>query len=489
MAEGIKLISMFTTATIIQVVMEIINLKSRIALLILLSDFCFGFCSAVDTISSTQFIQDPETLVSNGSAFKLGFFTPPNSTNRYLGIWYNTPSLSTVVWVANRDKPFNDSSGNLTISEDGNLEAMNGQKEIVWSSNVSNAAPNSSAQILDSGNLVLRDNRGSITWDSIHHPSHSLLPNARVSTNTRTGEKVVLKSWKSPSDPSTGSFSAGVNPLNIPQIFIWNGSHPYWRSGPWNGQIFIGLPEMNSVYLNGFQVVVDEEGTAYATNTVANSSTLRYYALTPQGTLVEIYRELGKEEWEVTWKSKGSECDNYGTCGPFGICDSGSSPICSCLRGFEPKYMEEWSRGNWTAGCIRKTQLQCEITNSSNQQGKLDGFFRLTTVKVPDIADWSDADEEECREQCLRNCSCLAYSYYERIGCMSWSVNLIDLQKFTRGGADLYIRLVRSELGKSVLVLFTCRYVCLSTFAEWNNPTLKLIKHSVAACIQSSLTC
>ena len=32
---------------------------------------------------------------------------------------------------------------------------------------------------------------------------------------------------------------------------------------------------------------------------------------------------------------------------------------------------------------------------------------------------------------------------------------MIDSQKFTQGGADLYIRLAYSELGKNVLVFFT----------------------------------
>ncbi|KAL6333085.1 hypothetical protein AAG906_028268 [Vitis piasezkii] len=455
--------------------MEIISLKSVIALLLLLSVICFGFCTAIDTMTSTRFIEDPETLVSNGSAFKLGFFSLADSTNRYVGIWYSTPSLSTVIWVANRDKPLNDSSGIVTISEDGNLLVMNGQKEIVWSSNVSNAAANSSAQLLDSGNLVLRDNSGSITWESIQHPSDSLLPKMKISTDTNTGEKVVLTSWKSPSDPSIGSLSAGINPLSIPQLFIWNGSHPYWRSGPWDGQIFIGIPDMNSVFHNGFQVVDDKEGTVYATFTVANSSIFLYYVLTPQGTLVETYREYGKEEWEVTWRSNNSECDVYGTCGAFGICNSGNSPICSCLRGYEPKYIEEWSRGNWTSGCVRKTPLQCERTNSSGQQGKLDGFFRLTTVKVPDFADWSLALEDECREQCLKNCSCMAYSYYSGIGCMSWSGNLIDLQKFTQGGADLYIRLANSELDKkkdmkaiiSVTIVIGTIAIGICTYFSW----------------------
>uniref|UniRef100_F6I2E7 G-type lectin S-receptor-like serine/threonine-protein kinase n=1 Tax=Vitis vinifera TaxID=29760 RepID=F6I2E7_VITVI len=102
--------------------MEIISPKSVIALLLLLSVICFGFGTAIDTMTSTRFIEDPETLVSDGSAFKLGFFSLADSTNRYVGIWYSTPSLSTIIWVANRDKPLNDSSGLVTISEDDPLK-------------------------------------------------------------------------------------------------------------------------------------------------------------------------------------------------------------------------------------------------------------------------------------------------------------------------------------------------------------------------------
>ena len=64
---------------------------------------------------------------------------------------------------------------------------------------------------------------------------------------------------------------------------------------------------MYAVYLNGFQVVDNQEGTVYTTFTVADSSTFWYYALTPNGTILETYRELGKEEWEVSWESKESE--------------------------------------------------------------------------------------------------------------------------------------------------------------------------------------
>ncbi|XP_026384255.1 G-type lectin S-receptor-like serine/threonine-protein kinase B120 [Papaver somniferum] len=47
---------------------------------------------------------------------------------------------------------------------------------------------------------------------------------------------------------------------------------------------------------------------------------------------------------------------------------------------------------------------------------------------------------------CLKNCSCLAYSHDGGIGCMTWGENLVDIQKFTQGGKDLYIRLARSDI-------------------------------------------
>jgi hypothetical protein len=40
----------------------------------------------------------------------------------------------------------------------------------------------------------------------------------------------------------------------------------------------------------------------------------------------------------------------------------------------------------------------------------------------------------------------MAHAYDPSIGCMYWSGNLIDLQKFPYGGVDLFIR-VPAELG------------------------------------------
>ncbi|KAK3014357.1 hypothetical protein RJ639_009079 [Escallonia herrerae] len=283
-----------------------------------------------------------------------------------------------------------------------------------------------------------------ILWQSFEHPSDSYLQKMRLGAKVGTDEKYVMTSWKSPSDPSTGSFSAGVDPLNIAQVFVWNGSDPYWRSGPWNGQFFIGIPNLEKAYNNGFNFVDDKEGSAYLTFTYANESIITYFSLNSEGTLAQMYWNEGKQNWQVRWSAPRNDCEHYGKCGPFGSCYLSNSPICTCLKGFEPKIPEEWNRGNWTSGCVRRLPLQCDRNNT---EGKEDGFFKLTNMKVPDFGSWSNAPEGECGSQCFHNCSCIAYAYHAGIGCMQWSHILVDIEKFSnRTGATLYVRVAYSEL-------------------------------------------
>ncbi|XVF42894.1 hypothetical protein PTKIN_Ptkin01aG0402500 [Pterospermum kingtungense] len=424
-------------------------MESRLVVLLLLSFYGTGISTTADTITTSNSIKDPEAITSNNGVFRLGFFSPANSTDRYVGIWYNIGIQGqSVIWIANRNRPLKDESGAFMIAEDGNLVVSNGQKEILWSSNVKTPAANTSAQILGSGNLVLKDNNtdGVNLWESFQQPTNALVETMEMVSNTRTGKKVQLTSWKSSSDPSNGSFSMGLEPLNVPQVFIWNNTRPYWRSGPWNGLIFSGVEGMSSFYLDGFDLVDDKEGNFYIMFGSVNKSYLIYFFLNSQGKLIQRTWDEGKRDWNVDWSTPEAECDLYGKCGAFGSCDSNKQPICSCLRGFEPKNLEEWDRRNWTSGCIRSKPLQCERIKSGSGSGKEDGFFMLEMMKVPDFAEWSASLEDECKEQCLSNCSCVAYAYDASIGCMSWSGNLVDMQKFSSGGINLYIRLEHSEL-------------------------------------------
>jgi hypothetical protein len=107
-------------------------------------------------------------------------------------------------------------------------------------------------------------------------------------------------------------------------------------------------------------------------------------------------------------------------------------------------------------------------TNGSSEV-KQDRFLVKHNMKVPDFiyqqdsSVGSDGNQTKCGTNCLANCACSAYAYDPYIGCMYWSGELIDLQKFPYGGVDLFIR-VSAELGifslflfKSLLFLFQVR--------------------------------
>ena len=97
--------------------------------------FCFISISfsktslGLDTLAPNQNLTDNQTPVSTGEAFILGFFSPWNSSNRYVGIWYKNIQ-QTVVWVANKNSPITDSSGVLTLTPTGNIVIANNQSGI-----------------------------------------------------------------------------------------------------------------------------------------------------------------------------------------------------------------------------------------------------------------------------------------------------------------------------------------------------------------------
>ncbi|XP_044460483.1 G-type lectin S-receptor-like serine/threonine-protein kinase At1g11330 [Mangifera indica] len=260
----------------------------------------------------------------------------------------------------------------------------------------------------------------------------------------------------------------------FPEIFIWNETRPYGRTGPWNGRIFIGVEDMSSVYLGGYKVGQDDQKGTYYFSFSFPSNPLSYFVLNSEGKVVAAYKVEGKDDWIFYFAFPRTECDVYNKCGANGICNYKEKPICSCLRGFEPKNKEEWNRGIWTAGCVRRKLLQCERINKTGEVGKADEFLKMPRMKVPGFAEWSSALENGCRDTCLNNCSCIAFAYDDGIRCMTWTENLTDIQKFTRDGTNLYIRLAHSELDQkdlTVTILVPLAVgivtVAICTFFSW----------------------
>ena len=175
--------------------------------------------SEINTITQFESLPDGRTLVSQDGTFELGFFSPGSSTNRYVGIWFKHIPLRTVVWVANRDHPIKDNSGKLSISKEGKLVVLANNDTVHWSTNGTTKGFIPIAKLLDSGNLVLRDERDnnseSYLWQSFDHPTDTLLPGMKLRWNQTSGLHMPLTAWKNWINPSSSDFTYDVKPGNL----------------------------------------------------------------------------------------------------------------------------------------------------------------------------------------------------------------------------------------------------------------------------------
>ncbi|XP_059438060.1 G-type lectin S-receptor-like serine/threonine-protein kinase At4g27290 isoform X1 [Corylus avellana] len=398
-----------------------------------------------DTITPTQSIRDGATLVSAGGSFQLGFFSPGNSKSRYVGIWY-TISSEIIVWVANRDAPLNDHSGVLKVTDDGLLVLLNSTNGTVWSSNTSKTAENSVAQLLDTGNLVVKDGNvdepEKFMWQSFDYPCDTLLAEMKLGWNLVTGLEWYLSSWKSTDDPSQGAFSLRIDLRGYPQFVAMEGSKIKARGGSWNGLSFTGHG-VRPTPVFGYEFVLNEKEVYYEFK-LRNTSVFSRYVLNPSGVGQRFGWMDRTQSWELFSTFPADRCENYGLCGAYATCNINNSSICACLEGFLPKSPNHWGSVDWSDGCVRRTPLECNDG---------DGFMKRTGLKLPDTSSsWYDKSMtlQQCERMCLNNCSCTAYASLDvrggGSGCLLWFGSLIDIRELGEAGQDLYIRMATTEL-------------------------------------------
>ncbi|XP_015873136.3 G-type lectin S-receptor-like serine/threonine-protein kinase At4g27290 [Ziziphus jujuba] len=411
--------------------------------------------AASDTLTPTQSLTEGKTLVSSGKTFELGFFSPGKSNNRYIGIWYKR-SPEVVVWVANRNNPLTDSYGaSLSLNTNGNLVLLNRTSTIIWSSNTSiMVLHNPVAQLLDSGNFVVRDKNSSMNpemfaWQSFDYPTDTLLEGQKFGWDLNKGLERYLTSWKSPDDPSTGDFTYRMNETGIPQFIISRGQTRVFRTGTWNGIRFSGFATLTDTIFRSIIVINDRE--KYFMFVPNTRSTTTRLTMNYSGLALPYMLKNNNTEWNVIYSDAYDlPCDGYEFCGANAICKTNTMTVCECLQGFTPKFQQEWEAQNWKNGCVRKIDLDC---NSE------EGFVQIEGVKLPDLLEfWLDKymNIQECKKACLKNCSCTAYANSDvrgkGSGCLMWFGDLIDVRYFNVEGSEdtIHIRLAASEI-KSIM--------------------------------------
>ncbi|KAF7018712.1 hypothetical protein CFC21_031968 [Triticum aestivum] len=414
---------------------------------------------AADKLEKGQNLTDADgdTLVSAGGSgtFTLGFFSPGASTKRYLGIWFSV-SNHTVYWVANRDQPLPDRSGMLVFNDAATLVLLDGSRRTVWSSYFSGGPSAATAQLLESGNLVVRNGSSdAYRWQSFDHPSDTLLPGMKLGKILWAKSELQLTSWRSADDPSPGDYRRTLETKGLPELVLWYRDVKAYRTGPWNGLIFNGVEEastyadMYPLHVSGLTDRSTEITYGY---TAVPGAPLTRVVVNYTGVAERLVWKADTGEWipYFTRAARDNTCEAYAKCGSFGLCnpEAASSSFCGCVPGFSPDSPSAWRMKQYAGGCRRDAGLECGGGTTT------DHFKVVPRVKLPDTqnatVDLDVATLDECSAKCLANCSCLAYAAADirgggnRSGCVMWTDAIVDL-RLIDSKQDLFLRLSKSE--------------------------------------------
>ncbi|KAG6486069.1 hypothetical protein ZIOFF_054639 [Zingiber officinale] len=263
------------------------------------------------------------------------------------------------------------------------------------------------------------------------------------------GVATRIVSWKTSSDPATGTFSLGIDPRTFMQAFIWRGSEPYWRSNAWNGSVTFTENEDN-----------ESISSFYITSLSGGKQNMSWSYMVTQGfpatrLMIEetgFLRLLTWQEASKSWVTRASypnmefgACVLYNQCGPNGLCVGRNATLsCKCFAEFSPNNSTEWAAGNYSGGCVKKTRWDCS-------KG---GFYKVySKMKLPDgMLLLRDAEASECEANCSATCNCTAYSFdstrsiESTTRCLVWLGDMIDLVQNSSGMDELHVRVSAADL-------------------------------------------
>ncbi|GLJ28306.1 hypothetical protein SUGI_0556370 [Cryptomeria japonica] len=405
-----------------------------------------------DTLPMGTALTANQTLLSKNGTFALGFFSPNNTNNWYIGIWYAKISEKTIVWVANRENPLRKMPGVLKLSRDGYLRLYDLQGRSVWTSD--NSLKASWATMLESGNLVMVGTRAGniseIVWESFQHPVDTWLPGMKM------WKGMKLTSWKSSSDPAPGPFSFQMDPSpgKTQLLLISNNRSQYSSTGEWNGEYFANMPgyALAGSYVK-VEFVIFSPSTMYCSFTT--SSMIMGRAILEKNGLLRGYYMIQNGAWMLDGFVPRDQCNVCGVCGANAVCngyarlstnvEGNANVTCTCLQGFRPKNSHAWdSQEYWLSGCVHRSPLQCSLTNST------DGFLEVKGKHLADDKAIPYSKEQTlsgCQHACLNNCSCMAFwlSSSSPPVCRLWFGDFMNVRDCP-GRRSFYLRLAASEL-------------------------------------------
>ncbi|KAF3447843.1 hypothetical protein FNV43_RR08549 [Rhamnella rubrinervis] len=349
---------------------------------------CLSDSASSNTLHQGDTLNSSQTLISSGGNFSLQFFKPDSDSNQsYLGIKYiSFPAGSnetSIVWVANRDKPIDGDDGILSIDSMGKL-MINKHKggnpiEIYQGEAV---AVNVSATLLDNGNFELRvvnsnGSSGRLLWQTFDHPANTLLPGMKLGINHKTGQNLSLTSWFGLYNPASGAFTLEWDGR---QLVVRRRGMIYWTSGA------LMRDSSGSTYFEFVNV------TATQNYILVNETNADWEYFT--------YSVNNKSKLVLGYKGLLQDADR------LAIID-----------------VEECYGYNTDNGCVKWEQPKCRGPNMKFET--LSGGFSKPNGEVAFSSSYNNSSiltSSDCREICWEDCDCVGFSSssFLEYGCSLW---------------------------------------------------------------------
>lgn len=293
-------------------------------------------------------------------------------------------SFGRLIWVANRNKPVGNNA-TLELLQDGDLVLKDADGILIWSTGTSNMSV-AGMKMMETGNLVLYNNENKVVWESFDYPTDALLPGQKLKAGRKLVASVSGNNW------SEGSFYLSVTShglfafynADVPQLYF-NFSAP----------AMVESIELNYNTSSSISLSWSSDPNPVFTSPLDDAN-MSYMKFAPDGHLM-IYDDNKYESFDAL-SDVLDTCDYPTACGNYGLC---SYAGCSCPKGFALDNVTD-ARGR--TGCLEINSTTC-LNLQSQYLLPYENVYHFT-YSDPDAAVLKGTDIENCKEACLKNCSC-----------------------------------------------------------------------------------
>ncbi|XP_044961734.1 putative receptor protein kinase ZmPK1 [Hordeum vulgare subsp. vulgare] len=339
-----------------------------------------------------------DVLHSPDGTFICGFNNISKNASVF-SIWFSNTAEKTVVWSANHFHPVYSWGSQVMLGTDGRMIVKDYNGQLVWENNVNSSSKAEQAQLLDTGNLIVKGQGDIILWQSFGSPTDTLLPYQNITSATKlvSTHRLLL----------VGRYSFHFDDQHLLTLFYDEKdiSFIYWpdpRMSVWEKR----RNSFNSTTIG----VLDSWGYFLGSDNLTikaadwGSKVMRRLTLNYDGNL-RLY-SLNKTDgsWSVTWMAYPQTCSVRGLCGMNGICVYTPGPACACSPGHEIVDPTDRSKG-----CRPKFNLSCDGQEM---------FVKLpsTDFRGNDQSSHNLVSLDTCKKICLNDCNCKGFSYLQATG-------------------------------------------------------------------------